>query len=58
MHGHMLSHKLAHSRLAGIVPDGLVTLRLVFGANRCGYSITTTTTRWPTPFALRGGDLD
>jgi hypothetical protein len=52
------SHNSAHAVLSGIVPDGLLALPTSLGASCTVTSITTTSMRWPAPFALRGGDPD
>ena len=52
------SYNSAQVGLSGIVPGGLLALPTSLGANCIVTSITTTTMRWPAPFALRGGDPD
>ena len=52
------SYNSAQVGLSGIVPGGFLVLPTSLGASSTVTSITTTTLRWPAPFALRGGDLD
>jgi hypothetical protein len=52
------SYNSAQAVLSGIVPGGLSVLPTSLGAGYTVTSITTTSMRWPTPFALRGGDPD
>ena len=52
------SYNSAQVGLSGIVPGGLPVFPASAGANCVVTSITTTSMRWPAPFALRGGDPD
>jgi len=52
------SYNSAQVGLLGIVPGGLLVLPTSLGASCTLTSITTTSMRWPAPFALRGGDPD
>jgi hypothetical protein len=52
------SYNSAQVGLSGIVPGGSLALPTSLGASRIITLITTTTLRWPAPFALRGGDPD
>jgi len=58
MVGVRASYNSAQAGLSGIFLGGSLALPTSLGANRIVTLITTTTLRWPAPFALRGGDPD